>query len=160
MHQEISILRTREAVYNKNHETITAMHKTYTKVSRYSDTRHAKWKVEEPWRFREQVPMWFPSKSPGPCCPCDVNFSCNRRDRHARNTAREPALICASSEINPFCPERDSISIFLLVATRKIFTAPGNKRKTNCAQKERKREGRRATENEEERSITSSKERR
>lgn len=89
------------------------------------------------------MPMWFPSKSPGPCCPCDVNFSCSRRDRHARNTAREPALICASSEINPFYPEWDSISIFPFVAMRKIFTTPGNKRKTNCARKGRKKERRR-----------------
>lgn len=67
-------------------------------------------------------------------------FLVRRRDRHARNTAREPALICASSEINPFYPERDSISIFALVATRKVFTAPGNERKTNCARRKEEKE--------------------
>lgn len=60
-------------------------------------------------------------------------FLARRRDRHARTPG---ALICASSEINPFYPERDSISIFPSVATRKIFTrSGGDGRKTNIARR-------------------------
>lgn len=78
----------------------------------------------------------------GPVLSARRKFLMHRRDRHARNTAREPALICASSEINPFYPERDSISIFPLVATRKIFTAPGQQAK-NESRAEREEEGER-----------------
>lgn len=116
---------------------ITRQLQLYGHIQKYPDTQHAKWKVEEPWGGFVSADVIFVEIT-GAALSARRKFFVHR---HARKTGAWTIINMHQLGNKSFLPRaRLDFHIPVRFATRKIFTAPGNKRKTNRAPKEKKEE--------------------